>query len=64
MGGVNNSKLGKPGGSKALHAAYKRAMPPDAGMWGAVTIGRNKLLASKHKVGSVSRHGAVSGAAR
>jgi len=54
MGRINNERLAKPGGSKALLAAYKRAMPPDAGVWGAVTISRDKLIASKSKTRSFS----------
>jgi len=49
MGRVNNGKVRKPGGAKALAREYRKNQPAGLGVWGKVTIGADKLLSSKKK---------------
>jgi hypothetical protein len=59
MGSVNNSKVRKPGGAKALAAEYSKCQPKGAGVWGAVTMDERKLYTQK-KVKTPKRVKAVS----
>lgn len=62
MGSVNNGRVGKPGGAKALAREYRRCQPGGAGVWGIVRIDPEKLIAAKlgkvePELGAASRAG-------
>jgi hypothetical protein len=48
MGSVNNGKMLKPGGAKALAAEFVKNQPKDqVGVWGCVTIDGRKIFSKK-----------------
>ncbi len=47
MGTVNNGKVSKPGGAKALAAEYRKNQPSGLGVWGSVTMDGRKLFSKK-----------------